>query len=364
MNKIIYQYLFKSISTGILFAIVILLTRDVLISMIQQLNAVGTGDFTIGSAIYFTLLTIPRKIFENFPVSSVVGVMIGLGSLAASSELVVIQTAGVSRVKLAWITILTLMIWLIPMSFIGEYVVPKAHIVSESYRNDMLTKGMGLGVNSGVWVRDGQIIFNAKPMNNIKDDRNKNIILNDVTVYELDDNLQVIKVSKADSATHHDKAWELKNIEVTEFVESGVTTHKLKTQRWPSRIEPEILSITYTRPKYLSIRDILKFKEFQKDKVNIPVKYNIALWSKYSYPIIVFATALSGLPFIFGLVRSGGFGQRLLIGIMLGLILYLVNRTLLNMGEVFHLHPIMITVLPSIVIATVVFWLLSLQKKG
>jgi lipopolysaccharide export system permease protein len=278
--------------------------------------------------------------------------------------LVVIQSAGVSRIKLAWVTILTLFIWLVPMSLIGEYVVPNAHIVSESYRSSKLTKGLGLGVNSGVWVRDGQIIFNAMPVNNINDESSNNIILNDVTVYELDENLQVIKVSKADIATHHNNAWELENFEVTEFIETGVTTHKLKTQRWPSRIEPEILSITHTRPKYLSIRDILKYKKFQKDKENTPTKYNIALWSKYSYPIVVLATALSGLPFIFGLVRSGGFGQRLLIGIMLGLMLYLFNRTLLNMGEVFHLHPVMITALPSIIIAVMVLWLLRLQKKG
>jgi lipopolysaccharide export system permease protein len=364
MNKIIYQYIFKSISAGILFAVVILLTLDILISMIQQLNAVGTGDFTIGSAIYFTALTIPRKIFENFPVSSVVGVMIGLGALAASSELVVIQSAGISRIKLAWMTILTLLIWLVPMSLIGEYVVPKAHIVSESYRSSKLTKGLGLGVNSGVWVRDGQIIFNAMPVNNINDEASNNIVLNDVTVYELDENLQVIKVSKAEKATHFDKAWELENIEVTEFIDSGVKTHQLKSQRWPSRIEPEILSITHTRAKYLSIRDILKYKEFQKGKENTPTKYSIALWAKYSYPIVVLATALSGLPFIFGLVRSGGFGQRLLIGIMLGLILYLFNRTLLNMGEVFHLHPIMITVLPSLLISLTVLWLLKIQKKS
>jgi len=95
----------------------------------------------------------------------------------------------------------------------------------------------------------------------------------------------------------------------------------------------------------------------------VPAKYDIALWSKISFPLLVLAIALSGLPFVFGLLRSGGFGQRLLIGIMLGVVLYLMNRMLLNVGEVFHIHPLVVSVLPSAVILTFVLLLLKKQKK-
>jgi lipopolysaccharide export system permease protein len=241
--------------------------------------------------------------------------------------------------------------------------VPPAKLMAESYRSTKLSKDIGLGLNTGVWVRDGNIIFNATPIGNAYDIKKKNITMNNVTVYELDDSLQVIKVSKADKATHQGKNWELYNIEVTEFVESGVVTKNYKKQTWPSRIEPEILSITHSRPKYLSIRDIVKYKKFQVDKEHIPAKYNVQLWAKFAYPLVVLATALTGLPFVFGLLRSGGFGQRLLIGVMLGVILYLVNKTLLNVGEVFYLHPIAVTFLPSLAIFIFVLWFLGLQKK-
>jgi lipopolysaccharide export LptBFGC system permease protein LptF len=151
-------------------------------------------------------------------------------------------------------------------------------------------------------------------------------------------------------------------IEVTEFIETGVTTKILETQSWPSRIEPEILSITHSRPKHLSIRDIIKYKNFQTDKISTPIKYDIALWSKLTYPLLVIAIALSGLPFIFGLVRSGGFGQRLLIGMMLGMILYYLNRILLNMGEVFHVYPVFVTALPASIILLLVLLYLKKDK--
>ena len=352
MFSIINKYLFKSISSGVILAMLMFLTLSILLGFIQQINAVGKGDFTLGSAVFYTALTIPSIVYDYFPISSVVGVMIGLGVLAANSELVVIQSAGMSRFKIAWITIVTLLIWLVPITLMGEFVVPPAKMIAENYRSAKITKDIGLGLKSGVWIRDGNIIFNAKATGNVYDVRNKNIEINDVTVFELDDKLRVKKISKAQKAAYIDNHWLLTALEVTEFGKNAVVTKKIKSQQWPSRIEPELLSITNARPKYLSIRDILKYKKFQSGKQHIPAKYSINLWAKFAFPLLVLATALSGLPFLFGLLRAGGFGQRLLIGIMLGLILYVVNRSLLNIGEIFNVHPIVVTMLPSVSIIT------------
>ncbi len=357
------RYVFKAISLGVLLAVAIFLSLDVLIGFISQVNVVGRGDFTLGSALFYTLLTIPHSIYQNFPVSSVVGIMLGLGALAANSELVVMQSSGISRMKVAAIAMSTLVIWLLPMTLMGEYVVPPAKLLAESFRASKLDKDVGLGVNSGVWIRDGNIIFNATPVGNGYDERSKNIVMNNVTVYELDDKLRVVKVSKAEKAIHKDDSWELQNIEVTEFVETGVVTKTIDWQLWPSRIEPEILGITHSRPKNLSIRDIIKYRNFQENKEHIPIKYDIALWSKITYPFLVIATALTGLPFLFGLLRSGGFGQRLLIGIMLGIVFNLVNRALLNMGEVFNMHPALVTLLPSSCIVLISLWVLKRQNR-
>lgn len=363
MFSILNRYIFKSISFGIILAVLMFLTLDVLIGFIQQINTVGKGDYTVGSAFFYTMLTMPGKILAMFPVSCVVGVMIGLGALAASSELVVIQSAGVSRLKLAWITILVLVIWLIPISLMGEYVVPPAKLTADSFKSAKTSKNIGLGIKSGVWVRDGNIIFNAKPYGNAYDSKKHNIEMNDVTVYELDEKLQVVKVSKADKAIHKGGSWELLGLEVTEFTESGVISQIIEKQTWPSRIEPEILSITHSRPKNLSIRDIIKYKEFQKNKQDVPIKYDIALWSKVVFPLLVIATALTGLPFLFGLLRSGGFGQRLLIGVMLGIVLFLMNNTLLNVGEVFKVNPFIVTTLPSLIIIFFVLFYLKAPKS-
>ncbi len=67
MFSTLNRYIFKSISSGLFLSVMMFLTLDVMIGFIQQINAVGKGDFTIGSAVFFTLLNIPGKIFGMFP---------------------------------------------------------------------------------------------------------------------------------------------------------------------------------------------------------------------------------------------------------------------------------------------------------
>jgi len=52
------------------------------------------------------------------------------------------------------------------------------------------------------------------------------------------------------------------------------------------------------------------------------------------------------LAFVFGSLRSGGAGGRLVIGVVIGLAYYLASETLANSGQVFNLNPIIVNWLP------------------
>ena len=53
------------------------------------------------------------------------------------------------------------------------------------------------------------------------------------------------------------------------------------------------------------------------------------------------------LAFVFGSLRSGGAGSRLMIGVAIGLSYYLASETLVNSGQVFDLDPALVSWLPS-----------------
>ena len=53
------------------------------------------------------------------------------------------------------------------------------------------------------------------------------------------------------------------------------------------------------------------------------------------------------LAFVFGSLRTGGAGARLMMGVVIGLAYYLASEMLANSGQVFDLNPAVIAWLPS-----------------
>ncbi len=362
MLKIIDRYLLKSISQGVAMAVMIFLSLDILIAIIGEMGDIGRGDYGVADAFYFVLVTIPRRIYDMFAVSAVVGVLLGLGALAAGSELTVMRSVGYSRLRIAATVAFSMALWMLPMAWLGEFVVPNSEFLAESFRTAQLQKNVGISRHSGIWVRDGQAILNAVPIIDRKHG-DKLVKLVDVTLYQLDRTLAVSEMSTAAEAVHDGRAWHLKNVRTTRFTPEQVVLEEAAEKLWPSRIDPRILTISRTRPKYLSARDIIRLQQFKRHQAYVAPAYRIALWAKLAFPLLVIASALSGLPFVFSTVR-GGLGQRLTIGVMIGVVLYLLNRTLLNLGEVYNLHPALVTVLPPLLIIAGVLWTLRSGRLG
>ena len=66
------------------------------------------------------------------------------------------------------------------------------------------------------------------------------------------------------------------------------------------------------------------------------------------------------LAFVFGSLRTGGAGARLMIGVVIGLAYYLASEMLANSGQVFNLNPAVVAWLPSAALAAVT--IVALQR--
>ncbi|WP_223787088.1 LPS export ABC transporter permease LptG [Marinicella meishanensis] len=352
--SILSRYIFKTFSAGLLLAVLLLLAIDVLFNLIKELNDI-TAVYTLGDVFFYVMLTIPSKVYELFPVSVVVAVVVSLGALANGSELVVMMTTGVSKLRIAGTVLLSVACWLVLVVLMGEYVSPAGDQMAQQFRNEQISQGKATSAANAIWLRDGDVIFRTNQMRRSASGAYELI---DVTVFELQDK-KLVQVSEAETAVFADQQWTLSGLQVSVFAEHGVTTQQIEQQRWDSRIQPEILNISTTRPKYLSIRDIKKFEQFNASTGQLQSSYQIARWSKMAFPLLVMATALCGVMVLFGQIRSGGFAQRLVVGMVIGIVVYLINKTLLNFGEVYHVNPILITTVPALILISVLLFSLS-----
>lgn len=359
MMGLVPRYLFKSVSMALLLAVLLLLCIDVLFALIKELNDISAA-YTLGDVFFYVALTVPSKVYELFPVSAVLAVVVGLGALAAGSELVVLMASGYSKLKIAFVALGTIVFWLILVLWMGEFIAPKGEQMAQDFRNHKISQGKAIKTSKAIWLKDGDTVFRTNQMKAL--DTAGHYELLDVTVFELEDK-KLKQVAKAEKATYVDQQWQLLGLQISQFKSDGVDIERLPSKQWTSRIAPEILSISVTRPKYLSLRDIKKYNTFTQQGDGMQSAYHIAWWSKWSYPLLVLATALCGVMTLFGSNRSGGFAQRLVVGIVIGILMYLMNKTLLNFGEVYHIHPFWVALLPSLLLFCFLLLILSGRIK-
>ena len=76
-------------------------------------------------------------------------------------------------------------------------------------------------------------------------------------------------------------------------------------------------------------------------------RYETELWYRIARTATIMIMPVLALAFVFGSLRTGGAGARLMMGIVIGLGYYLASEMLANSGQVFDLNPAVVAWLPS-----------------
>ena len=84
-------YVGRVVLVTVLLVWSVLVGLDVINGVSSELNDLGKGGYTFGHAVAFVAYTIPRRAYTMFPTAAVIGALMGLGQLAASSELIALR---------------------------------------------------------------------------------------------------------------------------------------------------------------------------------------------------------------------------------------------------------------------------------
>src|SRR3546814_17599313 len=79
----------------------VLVGLDVVNAMISEFGDVGEGNYGLLDAVTYIVYTITRRAYTMFPTVAVIGALMALGQLAASSELTALPALGLSRRRLS-----------------------------------------------------------------------------------------------------------------------------------------------------------------------------------------------------------------------------------------------------------------------
>src|SRR5271154_4899268 len=143
-------------------AMAVLLTLGALFLFISQQNDIGVGNYSAGVAFVFTLLNVPQQMFELLPIGAMIGALMGLGNLAAGSELVVTRASGVSVWRIAWPVGLAGLTLALLMYGIGEYAAPPLAQFAKREKTTNKLEDVSFAGSSSAWVKDGNLILRVQ----------------------------------------------------------------------------------------------------------------------------------------------------------------------------------------------------------
>jgi lipopolysaccharide export system permease protein len=338
------RYLYRTVLVYTAMAMAVLLTLGALFVFISQQSDIGVGSYSAGDAFMFTMLNLPQQAFELLPIGALIGALMGLGHLASGSELVVTRASGVSVWRIAWPVGLAGLTLALIMYGIGEYAAPPlAQFAKREKTTDKLADVSFAG-SSSAWVKDGNVILRVQTG---EVDRT----FGGVWLFQLDGATRLSSVERAERiSVANPGRWSLHNVATTRFGDDRVSGELLSSATMQSTVNPEFLGLAATDPQLLTLRGLASYIDHLRRNSLDTASYEIGYWSRIARLFAVIIVTLMALPFVFGPLRTTGAGTRTVIGVMLGVVLFLFLRTIENGGQLFGIDPLLVGFLPVTVI--------------
>lgn len=342
--KLISGYLLKTILGATGLVLLVLLALAGFIEFIGQLDNTGQGTYNTAGAALYTGLRLPLLAVEMLPVATLLGALLGLGSLAGNSELIAMRAAGISARRLAVAVAFSGLLLTVIGTVIGEYIAPPLDQFARKYRSAARSDTARIGARN-TWVRDGQRIFNVEGVN----DR---LEFGGFYVFEINAQQKLSRVGYASSADlSADNQWMLDGFRETTFTDEALSASVSDTSVERYNVDAELLGIAALRPGSLSLGGLRAYLSYLKQNKLDSRTYATEFWSRISNVLAVVLMPMLAIGFVFGSLRSGGAGARLLIGVLIGLGYFLASRTLANSGQVFSLDPMIVGLAPTAILA-------------
>jgi lipopolysaccharide export system permease protein len=346
--KIHDVYVAKVVLGTILLTWMVLLGLDAMLALVSEISDVGKGDYGFGKAVAHVAYTVPRRAYTLFPTSAVIGSLMALGQLAASSELTALRALGLSRRRLGITVAGAVALLTLLMVINGETLGPWGDRMSNVVKQTATNRDTVVARYSGLWAREGEVILNAQGGQERSENGRTWLELRDVRLYEFETDGRLKSVSQAAVAEHRPGSWLLRDVTRTVFDGKSVRRETLPEQTWASKLDTAALTADLDSPRYLGSAELREAMEYRERNGLDANEFEEHYWGRWFYPFNALALCLAAVPFAFGTLRSGGLGRRLFLGIVFSLGFWLVQETFVRAANAFRLDYRVAYVAPTL----------------
>ena len=344
--SVLDRYIASIVIKHTLGVLLVLILLSSLFAFIDDSADVGKGDYEIVDAVFFILLQVPARIYEFFPVSALIGGLVGMGRLASQSEVVVMRSAGMSLGQIGKSVMIGTIGLMMIVVFVGEVISPRSSQLGRQMKTFALSGGNLVKSERGIWVRDGQNYVHIRVI--LPDGQ-----LEGVTRFQFS-NQQLTAMIYAQSVQYEQgDNWVMRDIRQTFVTPERINTTQADVMNWKTELKPETLGIVSLKPEDLNIKGLKEYSDYLSENGLNSTRYELAFWKKLMQPIAVAVMMFLALSFISGPLRSTPIGTRIVLGMLVGFAFNTLSNIFGPVSLVYQMPPMLAASFPVILFAII-----------
>ncbi len=340
------RYVMRAMLGGVLVVMAVLLTLFALFLFANQQDDIGIGTYTALDAFWFVLLNMPQQIYELLPIGVLIGTLLGLGQLARGSELTVMRAAGVSVWRIAGSVAMAGVLLVALAVLCGEFLAPPLKAMANQQKALSKFSNISFARRGGAWVRDGNLLINVMQQSGRGE-------FGGMRVFELSPDHRLVAMSTAATASvEPDGSWRLSQYATTRFDGQEIQAAHVDSRMFESAVGGDFLGLTVVQPRELETRVLFGLIRHLRENGLDSAAQEFAFWSRIARTTAIVFAGLLAVPFVFGSLRSAGSGARMLVGVLIGVSFFFVQRTLESGAIVFQASPLLLAWTPTMLLAS------------
>jgi len=193
--------------------------------------------------------------------------------------------------------------------------------------------------SAGLWLRDGASFVNIGEV--LPD-----LTLVRLSIYDVAADFTLARHVQARCAQYADGVWRLEDVRSSRFEDGRALPESAPAADWRSRLTPEVVAVFTTRPEALSIAQLRAYIAHLRANNQDVARYVLVFWQKVLMPLATALMIFLAAPLVFQPTRSGGLAQRVFLGVVLGLLFVVVNRSLGYLALIYGVPPLAAALVP------------------
>lgn len=344
---ILDRYIARAVLGGTFMSLFVFGSLFAFISFVSELQHVGMNNYGSLQALIYVVLNLPQLLYQVFPSAMLLGGLLSLGALASTSELIVMRAAGISIMRITFAVLKAGALLIIIVVLLGEFLAPVAISMAKTMRAEALEGRVLTLDRTGLWSKYGDnFVYIGLVLPDVQ--------LRDVIIYELDEKQRLKKTTFAEQAHYEDGLWHLKDVNSSEISKQGIKSIFNETEIWPAMVSTDLFNVLNLEPEDMSASELWQYGHYLDENELDSDAFWLAFWVKLFTPLTSVGMLMISVPLVMtSSSRSGGAGQRILIGVMIGVAFFVLNRVVNQMGVIYGVTPILSAGLPSILVIAI-----------